>query len=490
MAGNDDRRVKCVTWESECLAHVRYFAAEGDVALLVLWNKFDQYVAPQLPPSAGLPRLGMGGNLRTPLGISFFIRGLYLHPHVGTVVIWGQDYTQTAEALLALWRDGPTADHHVPDLGWKLDSNLDAAAVEAVRHDVQLVDCRGLAGGIPEVVARMRELPTFTPTRQRREFPPLEIPLQPSLPSRGSGLALTAGGPDEAWLKVVNAVMRYGTTKGTRKEETLRQYFHIGVTFPVPVVEAIAPCFNLTSAALEHYYRSFASSDPPDAGVDYRYGQRLQNWRGHNQLQEVIARLRRAPDTKRATITLLDATDLETLEDAPCYISASFGITEGLLHSSHVFRSHDIFEGWPTNVFSILRLHREVTQTLGVGLGNFTVTSTNAQVYERHWAEAEQKLDGWKDGLRRYRTNYLFDPDPMGNFHFAIDEETKQITVRLTTPSGDEVLWETVNGDPFALVHQMVELMPGLDDHHKIYLGSEARKLLIALRSGGDYVQD
>jgi dihydropteroate synthase len=92
--------------------------------------------------------------------------------------------------------------------------------------------------------------------------------------------------------------------------------------------------------------------------------------------------------------------------------------------------------------------------------------------------------------LHRYRTNYLFDPDPMGNFHFSVDEETKQITARLTTPNGDEVLWEMVHADPFALVHQIVELMPGLDVHHQIYLGSEARKLLIALRSGGEYVQD
>lgn len=490
MAEGKKGLVKRVTWESECRPHVRYLAEQGDVALLVLWNKFDQYVAPQLPPAERLPRLSMGGNLRTPLGVSFLLRGLYLHPHIGTVIIWGQDYTRTADALLALWSSGATEEHRILGFGWKLDSNVDAASIDELRRDVQLVDCRGIEGGVPAALERIRELPVFVPTRERREFPPLEIPLQPSLPSRGSGLAVTAGSPDEAWLKLINAVMRYGAIKGTRKEETLRHYFHISATFPVPKDEVIAPCFNLTPDGLEHYYQSFASAEPPDDGVDYRYGHRMQNWRGHNQLQEMVERLRKSPDTKRATITLLDATDLETLEDAPCYISASFGINDGRLNSSHVFRSHDMYEGWPTNVFSILRLHREVAAALNVGLGNITISSINAQVYERHWAEAEQKLDSWKETLKRYRTNYLFDADPMGNFHFSIDEETKEITVRLTTPNGDEVLWETVHADPFALVHQIVEQMPGLDAHHQIYLGSEARKLLITLRTGADYVQD
>lgn len=484
------RHVKQVTWESECRPQIRYFSEQGDVALLVLWNKFDQYVLPQLPPPLELPRLAMGGNLRTPLGISFFIRGLYLHPWIGTVAIWGQDYTRTAEALLALWQGGPTEDHKIPSWEWKLDANIDSEAVEGLRHDVQLVDCRGVAGGLPEVVRRIRELPLLTPRRQAREFAPLEIALQPSLPSRGSGLALTASGPDEAWLKLLNAVMSYGTIKGTRKEETLRHYFNISVTFPVPATETIAPCFNLTPDSLDHYYRSFASAAPPDEGVDYRYGHRLQDWRGHNQLEEIFQRLQKTPDTKRATISLLDATDLASLEDAPCYIAATFGITEGALHSSHVFRSHDMSEGWPSNVFSILRLHRQVAERLGVKLGNVTVTSINAQVYERRWAEVGEKLDRWKESLKRYRSNYLFDPDAVGNFHFAIDEESKQITARLTSANGDEVLWETTNGDPFAIVHQIVELMPGIDDHHKIYLGSEARKLLIAIRDGAEYVQD
>jgi thymidylate synthase len=475
---------KLLTWETECRPHIRYLNTSGDVALCVLWNKLDDTISQlgEIPP-----RLAMAGNLRTPLGISWFLRGLWLHPNIGTIVIWGKDYTGTGKAVQNIWENGLTKDNQIQLDHWQIDRNMDSDAMDALNCDTRLVNMIGTP--IESLREMLSTVGRKSTCRAYREFAPMIVNVPDTLPFYGSGIGITVSSPCEAWIKVLNAVMKYGTIKGTRKEEILRHLFHVSVT--MPVVDYIYPerIFDISRQEADDYYEFFIQAEPPDAGIDYRYGNRMQNWRGHNQLNEVVERLRKSPDTKRASISLLDATDLSTLEDAPCYIAATYSITDGKLNSSHVFRSHDMYSGWPLNIFSILRLQCSIANKIGIKVGNATFTSQNAQIYQRNWSEAQERIDKYMDAMScYYGTGYDFKPDVCGNFHFSIDED-QQVVVRLTDASGESIVWEYSHVDPLTVAHMIVEMMPVLDNHHLVYIAIELGKVAIALRDGTEYVQ-
>ena len=473
------------TWEDECLSRVVIRNQEGDIGLCVLWNLLDD-VLPSLPAPEEFPRLSTVGNLRTPLGISWFLRGLGQLPHVTTVVVWGSDLTRTGKALFALWGDGADDNHSVPHFSWRLDPLVNRGSIDRFRREVELIDARSIPLG--ELAQFLLELPEQALVRQKLLFPPVELPERTILPSRGGSVQLLVRNPADGWIRIQHLIASCGLGRVTRKGEQLGHLFDVKVVMPVPEREAIGPPFDFGAADFEVYYADFISPEPPPLGTEYRYGERFWSWRNHNQLEEVIARLQNSPDTKRATIVLLDPTDLDELEDAPCLALGTFCIQEGVLSSSWVVRSHDMYSGWPFNILSLLRVHRLVAERVGVSpLGYASFLSNNAQIYERHFLNVEENLERWGSVPEDFGPDYHFDPDPAGNFVFGI--VGGQVRMTMTNPNGDQVLVERTHGDPLALVLWVVHTMPWLARQHVRYLGQEQEKLRRALEKNIPYVQ-
>lgn len=476
---------KFKTWEEECLPLLRVLNDSGDVAVCALWNLIDVVML-----GIKSDRVSVVGNLRTPLGISWFLRGLGMFPNIRTVVIWGSDLTRVGEAILQLWKQG-IEDHLIPVFQWKIDLLVENWFIENVRRDVQLIDLRGR--GLGEIEGIINNIPLFNSQRSKIIFPPVPIAERSVLSPRSAPIFIRASSPKDGWLQLLNGVMRCGTVKTTRKKEKIANYFEIVVSFPAPEEEVIDECFDFTKNDLDAYYDSFLSSDPPPEGIDYRYGQRIQNWRGHNQLQEVIERLRENLDTKRGTISLLDACDLNELEDAPCLIDITFAVVDGKLNMSCIYRSHDMYGGWPSNIFALLRLYRSTAEQLkdkGVAYGRFTVISQNAQIYERHFSLAEEKLNKYWITLESVNSLVKFEPDPVGAFVFSLDEKTRMVKVTMKNCFGDANLFEVEHKSPSALIKWIISTMPWLDHQHIGYLGKQEAKLLLALENKVPYRQD
>lgn len=468
------------TWQEECAPRM-LFRGDGPVGFCVLWNLIGS-VTERMPSEFG--QLGVVGNLRTPLGVSWLLRGLWQMPQIRKLVIWGSDLTGSGQALLRLWQEGVQSGHKVPEFGWQIDELIPAEAIDELRSGVELVDCRkwDLADAVGELnwQGEGRE-------REKRDFPPVPVPDLHFWPSRGSMIHIEAPDPPHGWLGALQALMHCGLPRDTRKGERLAHLFDLAVSFPVPESEELHQCFDFSAEDMERYVAQILSPERPQ-GVDYWYGERIQNWHGHNQLEEVVRRLKIAPDTKRATIAILEAPDLETLEDAPCFTSATFAIVEDRLHGSYVFRSHDIYEGWPFNIYAVLRLHREVARRLGCRLGRATFHSQNAQIYERHWERALQKLRAFGPSLERLLEFLKFRDDPAGNFVFVITEQ-KTVKCNYMNFRHDQILWEVEHRDPKVVVSWIVESIPWLTPQHVRYLGVEEEKLRRAIASGEEYIQ-
>lgn len=471
------------TWEQECLSHLIIRNSTGDIAILVLWNLMEKTVIPEIPPE--MDRVSVIGNLRTPLGISWFLRGLGKLSRITTVVIWGSDLTNTGEALLSLWGTGMGKGNTIPGFGWPVDSHIPEAFIDTLKGGaVNLVDARKIK--LRNILGLLEELEVNKVGRSQTKFPPVELPERTTLPHQGV-IHLTARDPLEGWVKILQTICLAGDERETRKKETLLHTFGISISFPVPLRETVEPPFPFSQRDMDTYYKDMILVEPPPKGIDYRYGWRMQGWRKHNQLEEVTERLRRSPNTKRATIILLDPTDLAELKDAPCIAMITFCVQGKVLSSSVVIRSNDMFGGWPFNVLALLRVHRSVAEKLGIGLGTMHVLSQNAQIYQGSLPLANEIIEAWAPGPSAFPAGYLFEPDPAGNFVFTIKDEG--VELKLIAPAGDRILLSAWNQDPSQLVGWLVATLPWLDQQHIRYLGREEEKLRRSLETGEPYIQ-
>lgn len=112
-------------------------------------------------------------------------------------------------------------------------------------------------------------------------------------------------------------------------------------------------------------------------GFDYTYNERMSR-----QIYYITKILQEHPTTRRATAYLwLPEKDLETNMHHPCQIVADYKLRNGKLYATHFFRSHDIRQAWPTNVYGLAKLQEKISFDLNVLPGTLTTISASAHIY-------------------------------------------------------------------------------------------------------------
>jgi thymidylate synthase len=114
------------------------------------------------------------------------------------------------------------------------------------------------------------------------------------------------------------------------------------------------------------------------------YGKRLFDQQGFNQINWVINRLKRKPETKAATISLLLPNDPGPR--IPCLCILDFKIRDGELKLSGYFRSQNVLRSY-ANFISIKELQDKVAKQLGVKTGEMTFLVSSAHIYDKDMAE-------------------------------------------------------------------------------------------------------
>jgi thymidylate synthase len=474
------------TWESEHLPRMgRRNSTTSDIGVCTLWTLLSQ-----ISPYLNLPRINIIRPLRTRMGLGWLLRDLYLYPATRNLVICGKDLSMTGDALLTLWEKGLTDDKTLPGFGWKLDPEMEREAVDSLRKYVKVWDWRSKS--LEEVKRDIRDIPYLPQEMEPRTLPPVVIPQQTGCPSRKTTFPLFAGDVGDSWLQLLNLVMRCGTVKSTRNGERLTEVLNAMATIKLPGEEETIPlCFDFGTDEFEAYYRHFVSLSPPQ-DMDYTYGERLRNWTSFdqktgrteqvNQLERTIARLQRSHDSKRGTMVLLGPTDLDKWDDAPCVVSVTFNVVEERLHGTYVIRSDDIYNAWPFNALSLIRLQREVSKQIGMPVDSATFISHSAHIYERDWDKAWVKLDKW------FKRPLPFQADCSGLFFFSV--ENGRARALFISPEADKILWEGESPDPGNLIRYIVDTMPWLTAQHIRYLGEEFAKIARALKEGVPYEQE
>jgi thymidylate synthase len=481
---------------------------QGTVGFCTVWNEAKAAVtlAPQLHEKAAII-----GTLYSSQGVNYILRNLALNPFIRELYLWGHGTLSNTKfgvvgsgVLKKIWQEGVQADGSVPGTSFKLEKEIDASVIDTIRSKVELIDVsdQELQGAVSVIKAVPSE-----PYMDSLRFPDAVLEVPDTFPSEEAGFVIHGRGVIDTWTRVVERIMRYGTTKGTQYGS--RQKELIGVTWVIHEEDPKTPklptdwprelqeVVGATEDAITEYHQVFLSPEKP-SGLHYTYGNRLMRYPNPaakegeapyvDQIKDSIIRnLKDSPDSRRAVATTfvpwIDAYSAEP----PCIMQVQCIHTNGKLHFLITVRSHDIFKAAVPNAFGLRTLQATIATELGFELGVLQITSQSAHFYESDWDNA-RKLAAcafWERPV-----NKMYDAsaaDPRGVFLIRVSDG--KIKVDFNTLGGQPLLqFEGKSADLLALKIAQNELIS--QSGHALDIGIQLARAEIALKKGIEFTQD
>lgn len=123
----------------------------------------------------------------------------------------------------------------------------------------------------------------------------------------------------------------------------------------------------------------------PDTGgeVNSNYG---YFWNYNDQLDRVIADLKRNKETRRAIVVHYDLNELDRYQfDTPCNDVLNFYVKDGKLHLTVFARSIDLVFGYCNDQYTFSKLMEYVSKETGYRVGEMHWFITNLHIYPRHY---------------------------------------------------------------------------------------------------------
>ncbi len=127
------------------------------------------------------------------------------------------------------------------------------------------------------------------------------------------------------------------------------------------------------------------------------YGAQWCDWRtldgrSINQIDEVIAQIRKNPDSRRHIVTAWNPGEVPQMALPPCHALFQFFVLDGRLSCQLYQRSADLFLGVPFNIASYALLTMMVAQVCDLAPGDFVHTFGDLHLYQNHLDQAREQL--------------------------------------------------------------------------------------------------
>ena len=451
------------------------------------------------------------GTLYSRQGVNVILRNLALNPSIRKVFLWANGPLSNTEfgkmgwlLLKKIWSDGIENDGKVRGTNLKIEKEIDGGALEKIRGNVELVDIndRGFDDAEAEVAAASASPKPYMDPVSFPDPVPEKIDV---FPSEEVGWLIRGRGVLDAWTRLVERIMRYGTMKGTQYGYGQREL--VGATWVIREEDPVHPDLSLaddwpkelrevtgaTETSIKEYHAVFLSPEPPK-GVAYTYGNRLMRYpdgKGGaiDQLKEVIiAQFKDSWDTRRAVATTMVPPVDKNSKEPPCITQIQAIQANGRLHLLVTNRSHDIFKAAIPNAFGLRMVQKALAEELQFPLGQLQITSQSAHIYEQDWENASQlvRCRFWERS-----PDLVFDPaihgDPRGNVVISIEGE-KIVAV---LQGGEGVELARIEGKTAAEVGLKITHLDLLSRHdHLIDVGIQLEKAEIAMKKNLTFQQD
>ncbi|MEL6660705.1 MAG: thymidylate synthase, partial [Bacteroidota bacterium] len=125
------------------------------------------------------------------------------------------------------------------------------------------------------------------------------------------------------------------------------------------------------------------------------YGKQWRDFDGVDQIADVIANIKRNPDSRRHIVSAWNPPDIPGMAKAglpPCHTLFQFYVADGELSCQLYQRSADVFLGVPFNIASYALLTHLVAQVCDLEVGDFVHTFGDAHLYNNHMEQTKLQL--------------------------------------------------------------------------------------------------
>ena len=190
------------------------------------------------------------------------------------------------------------------------------------------------------------------------------------------------------WESLVKRIMNNGVEIIDERGSVTKEILNTIVNVKNPLDTESPKGYFWTGEKLDKYSKQFLSNDKQ--GFIYTYGNRLRaHFDGIDQIQEAIERLNNFKESRRAISITWDPTVDTKNDEVPCMMLVDFKIRDGKLHTTGLWRSHDIYGAWFPNAVGLSNLAKYVAGEVGSEVGMLTIHSISAHIYEVNFKEAE-----------------------------------------------------------------------------------------------------
>lgn len=127
------------------------------------------------------------------------------------------------------------------------------------------------------------------------------------------------------------------------------------------------------------------------------YGYRWRKAFKKDQILEIVKMLKLDPSSRHGVVITWDPNDDGFLgtqkKNVPCPYTFTVMIIGGRLCLHNIVRSNDMILGMPFDVFGFALLQSIIAQEVGVPVGIYTHSISNAHIYENHFDAAKELLN-------------------------------------------------------------------------------------------------
>ena len=140
------------------------------------------------------------------------------------------------------------------------------------------------------------------------------------------------------------------------------------------------------------------------------YGKQWRSWAAPDgtvidQISDVIAQIRKNPDSRRLIVSAWNVADLPQMALMPCHALFQFYVADGKLSCQLYQRSADLFLGVPFNIASYALLTQMIAHACDLDLGDFVWTGGDCHIYSNHVDQVNEQLSRDHRALPTVRLN-------------------------------------------------------------------------------------
>lgn len=135
-----------------------------------------------------------------------------------------------------------------------------------------------------------------------------------------------------------------------------------------------------------------------DGAVTTAYGYRWRHHFGRDQIAGLIEALESEPSSRQAVVVTWDQSNdglnsKTKKANVPCPYSFTVNIIGEKLHMHNIVRSNDMILGCPHDAAGFALLQHILAARLGVKVGKYTHSISNAHIYDIHYGVANQLIN-------------------------------------------------------------------------------------------------